>query len=109
MLGALGSFIPIVNIGGDFLAFLGLIFGIIGLVRSGKRRAGKGLSVAAIALAAAAFLISTLVNTATVTALNTAAKNIDSGQGTPAEVTGQLGQPVKDGSFTFVVHSVKCG
>jgi hypothetical protein len=109
LLGAMGSFIPIVNIGGDFLAFLGLIFGIIGLVQSGKRRAGKGLSIAAIVLAVAAFLISTLVNTATVTALNTAAKNIDSGQGTPAEVTGQLGQPVKDGSFTFVVHSVKCG
>jgi hypothetical protein len=109
LLGSLGSFIPIVNIGADFLAFLGLVLGIIGLVQSGKRRAGKGLSIAAIVLALAAFLISTLVNTATFTALNTAAKNIGSGQGTPAEVTGQLGQLVKDGSFTFVVHSVKCG
>ena len=109
LLGALGSFIPIVNIGGDFLALLGLIFGIIGLVQSGKRRAGKGLSIAAIVLAVAAFLVSTLVNTATVTALDTAVKNINSGQGAPAAVTGHLDQLVKDGSFTFVVHSVKCG
>jgi len=44
LLGALSSCIPIVNIGGDFLALLSLIFGIIGLVQSGKRAAGKGLS-----------------------------------------------------------------
>ena len=41
LLGALSSFIPIVNFGGDFLALLGLIFGIIGLVQSGTRGAGK--------------------------------------------------------------------
>src|SRR5665811_1239082 len=65
LLGALSSFIPIVNIGGDFLALLGLIFGIIGLVQSGKRAAGKGLSIAAIILAVVAFVISIVVNTPT--------------------------------------------
>jgi len=109
LLGALSSFIPIVNIGGDFLALLGLIFGIIGLVKSGSRGAGKGLSIAAIILAVAAFVISIVVNMTTVAAVNTAVKSIDTGQGTPAAVTGKIGQPVKDGSFTFVVHSVKCG
>jgi len=109
LLGALSSFIPIVNLGGDFLALLGLIFGIVGLVQSGKRGAGKGLAVAAIILAVAAFVISIVVNMTTVAAVNTAVKNIDTGQGTPAAVTGKLGQAVKDGSFTFVVHSVKCG
>jgi len=109
LLGALSSFIPIVNIGGDFLALLGLIFGIIGLVQSGKRGAGKGLSIAAIILAVAAFVISVVVNMTTVAAVDTAVKNINTGQGTPAAVTGKIGQPVKDGSFTFVVHSVKCG
>jgi len=109
LLGALSSFIPIVNIGGDFLAFLGLIFGIIGLVQSGKKGAGKGLSIAAIILAVAAFVISIVVNMTTVAAVDTAVKNIDTGQGAPATVTGKLGQSVKDGSFTFVVHSVKCG
>jgi len=109
LLGALASFIPIVNLGGDFLALLGLIFGIIGLVQSGKRGAGRGLAIAAIILAVAAFVISIVVNMTTVAAVNTAVKNIDTGQGTPAAVTGKLGQAVKDGSFTFVVHSVKCG
>jgi preprotein translocase subunit SecG len=87
----------------------GLIFGIIGLVQSGKRGAGKGLSIAAIILAVAAFVISIVVNMTTVAAVDTAVKNINTGQGTPATVTGKIGQPVKDGSFTFVVHSVKCG
>jgi hypothetical protein len=109
LLGALSSFIPIVNLGGDLLAVLGLIFGIIGLVKSGGRGAGKGLSIAAIILAVAAFAISIVVNMTTVAAVNTAVKNINTGQGTPAAVTGKIGQAVKDGSFTFVVHSVKCG
>jgi hypothetical protein len=109
LLGALISFIPIVSIGGDLFALLGLIFGIIGLVQSGKKGAGKGLSIAAIILAVAAFVISFAINAAVVTSVNTAVKNIDTGQGTPAAVTGKIGQAVKDGSFTFVVHSVKCG
>jgi hypothetical protein len=109
LLGALTSFIPVVNIGGDLLAALGLIFGIIGLVKSGSRGAGKGLSIAAIILAVAAFAISVVVNMTTVAALNTAVKSIDTRQSAPAQVTGKIGQPVKDGSFTFVVHSVKCG
>jgi hypothetical protein len=88
---------------------LGLIFGIIGLVQSGKRGAGKGLSIAAIILAVAAFVISIVVNMTTVAAVNTAVKNISTGQGTPAPVTGKIGQSVKDGSFTFVVNSVNCG
>jgi membrane-bound ClpP family serine protease len=93
LLGALTSFIPIVNIGGDLLAALGLIFGIIGLVKSGSRGAGKGLSIAAIILAVAAFAISVVVNMTTVAALNTAVKSIDTGQGTPAQVTGKIGEP----------------
>jgi len=103
------SFIPIVNLGGDFLAFLGLIFGVIGLVQSGKKGTGKGLSIAAIILAVAAFVISIVVNVTTVAAVDTAVKNLDTGQSAPAQVTGKIGEPVKDGSFTFVVHSVKCG
>lgn len=65
LLGALSSFIPLVNIFGDFLALLGLIFGIIGLVKSRSKGAGKGLSIAAIILAIAAFVISITVNVAT--------------------------------------------
>jgi hypothetical protein len=40
LLGALSSFIPLVNIFGDLLALLGLIFGIIGLVKSRSKGSG---------------------------------------------------------------------
>jgi Protein of unknown function (DUF2510) len=83
LLGALSSFIPIVNIGGDFLALLGLIFGIIGLVQSGKRAAGRGLSIAAIILAVVAFVISIVVDTATVKAVNDAVKTFPTAPATP--------------------------
>jgi hypothetical protein len=109
LLGALGSWIPIVNLFGDFLAFLGLIFGIVGLVKSRSGGAGKGLSIAAIVLAVAAFVISFVINAVVVKSIDSAVKNIDNGQKTAAKVTGKLGQPVKDGQFTFVVHSVRCG
>jgi hypothetical protein len=109
LLGALTSFIPVVNLFGCFLAFLGLIFGIIGLVKSRSKGAGKGLSIAAIVLAVAAFVISIAVNAATVAVLDTAVKNIGTEDKVAAAVTGTVGQSVKDGDFTFVVQSVKCG
>lgn len=109
LLGALTSFIPLVNIFGGFLAFLGLIFGIIGLIKSRSRGAGKGLSIAAIVLAVVAFVISVLVNIAAAAVLDTAVKDIGAGENVPAAVTGKIGQSVKDGDFTFVVQSVKCG
>ena len=109
LLGALTSFIPVVNIFGGFLAFLGLIFGVIGLVKSRSKGAGKGLSIAAIVLAVAAFVISFAVNAATVAVLDTAVKDIGAGDKVAAAVTGKVGQSVKDGDFTFVVQSVKCG
>jgi len=84
LLGALSSFIPIVNLGGDLLAVLGLIFGIIGLVKSSSNGSGKGLSIAAIILAVVAFVISFVINTSTVTALNTAVKNLPSAPATSA-------------------------
>ena len=65
LLGVLSSFIPIVNVGGDILAMVGLVLGVFGLMKSGNRSSGKGLSVAAIVLAVAAFIISIMVNVAT--------------------------------------------
>lgn len=64
LLGALSSFIPLVNIFGDVLAFLGLILGVAALAASRSRGAGKGLPIAAIAFALAAFVISIMVNLA---------------------------------------------
>jgi hypothetical protein len=90
LLGALSSFIPIVNIGGDILALVGLILGIIGLVQSGMKRAGKGLSIAAIILSVAAFVISIVVNIATASVVNQAVRTFPPATATaepPAEPT----------------------
>ncbi len=64
LLGALSSFIPIVNIGGDLLALVGLVLAVFGLIKSKARGSGKGLSIAAIILALVAFTISVIVNIA---------------------------------------------
>jgi hypothetical protein len=88
LLGVLTSFIPLVSIGGDVLAFVGLILGIIGLVQSGKKRAGSGFAIAAIILSVAAFAISIVVNTATISVVNQAVKALPSARAT-AEPTGE--------------------
>lgn len=80
LLGALTSFVPIVNVAGDFLAFLGLIFAVIALIKARSRGAGTGLSMAAIILAVAAFVISAVMNVAVVVALDSAATNVGVGQ-----------------------------
>lgn len=92
LLGAMTSFIPVVNLFGGFLAFLGLIFGIIGLVQSRSKGAGKGLSIAAIVLAVAAFVISFAVNAATVSVLDKAVKDVEAGNKVATAVTPKTGQ-----------------
>jgi Domain of unknown function (DUF4352) len=104
LLGAIGSFIPLVNIFFAFLAVLGLIFGISGLVKAGRLGTGKGLSIAAIILSVLALVISFAMTFWFVRWVG------DKGKALPAApVTGTVGQSVKDGDFTFVVKSVKCG
>lgn len=109
LLGALTSFIPIVNIGGAFLAVLGLIFGIVGLVKSRDSGAGKGLSIAAVILAVAALVISVVVSVVVFKVAGDTFNKVSKGQSVAAPVTGKIGQAVKDGKLTFVVNSVQCG
>ena len=80
LLGALCCWVPFVNIFFAFLAILGLIFGVVGLVRSGRQGTGKGLSIAAIILAVAAFVLSAVMNVAVVVALDSTATNVGVGQ-----------------------------
>jgi ABC-type transport system involved in cytochrome c biogenesis permease subunit len=80
LLGALTSFVPIVNVAGDFLAFLGLIVAVIALIKARSRGADTGLSMAAIILAVAAFVISAVINVAVVVALDSTATNLGVGQ-----------------------------
>jgi len=109
LLGLVLAFIPVYNIFGCSLALLGLISGIVGLIKSGERKAGKSLSIAAIILAVAAFLTTVVVDVMVLKVLDSKASAISQAQTVPAAVTGKIGQTVKDGDFTFVVKSVKCG
>jgi hypothetical protein len=109
LLGALGCWVPFVNIFFALLAILGLVFGAVGLVTSGRKGAGKGLSIAAIALAVPALVISVVVSVAAFGWVQTRATDFVDAQKSAAPVTGKTGQPVRDGQLTFVVRSVKCG
>ena len=109
VLATLGSFIPLVNMLFAFLAILALILGIIGLIKSASCGTGKGLSIAAIILAVVAVVISVMVTGAGINWLINKIKSVETGQSVPAAVTGTIGEPVKDGKFTFVVTSVNCG
>lgn len=55
------AFIPVVNLVSFVLAALAIIFGIVGLVASGKRRSGKGMSITGIVLGAVAIVIAVLM------------------------------------------------
>jgi len=109
LLGALGCFFPFVNIFSAFLAVLGLIFGIIGLVKSGSLGSGKGMSIAAIILSVLAVVISVVVTVVAARWIGEKGTVLEAAQNTAAPVSGTVGQSVKDGDFTFVVKSVKCG
>ena len=106
VLGALTFFIPGV---GGFFALLGLIFGIIGLVKSGGGGARKGLSIAAIILAVVAMVVSIVATVVLVRIAGDKIESLTDGQNSAAPVTGKIGEPVKDGQFTFVVNKVLCG
>ena len=109
LLGFVLAFVPVYNIFGCSLALVGLIFGIVGLIKSGKRKAGKRLSIAAVILAVAAFLITVVVNVVVLNVLDSKVSAITGAQTVAAPVTGKIGQTVKDGDLTFVVKSVTCG
>jgi hypothetical protein len=95
LLGALSSFIPLVNLFGDLVAFLGLILGVAGLATSLSKGAGRGLSIAAITFALSAFVISVIVNLAPAADVST----VPAGPGAlvsadlsyPAEASGTAG------------------
>jgi hypothetical protein len=110
LLGFVFAFIPVYNIFGCSLALLGLISGIVGLIKSGRRKTGKAMSTTAIVLSVAAFIITVVVDVVFLPkVLDSRVEAIGEAQAVPAAVTGKIGQTVKDGNFTFVVKSVKCG
>lgn len=77
LLGLLGSFIPVVNIGGIVLAVVGLILSIVGLTKAKKVGAGKGMALTGIILGALAIVVGIAVNLIFAAGVSNAADEID--------------------------------
>jgi len=127
----LGCLIPFVNILSGLLATLALIFGIVGLVQSNKRNAGKGMSIAGIVLAGLSILgvvLSGMVFTQAVdSAVKTGTSDLTKSASQPKAVDAPkadapkadapkadapkaepgIGTKVRDGKFEFVVSKVE--
>jgi len=62
LLGLLGSFIPVLNIGGMILGVVGAILAVVGLTKVKTVGVGKGLAIAGIVLGGLAVIIAIIVN-----------------------------------------------
>jgi hypothetical protein len=130
LLGLLGSFIPVVNIGAIILAVIGMVLAGIGLARSKAARSGKGLAIAGLILGALAIVIaiaidaavgsafhkatSTSVDTSTVktpgasTSASTSASGgeVKTHLGTSRTNPAPLGSTITGGDWTVRINSV---
>jgi hypothetical protein len=127
LLGFLGSFIPIVNIGAIVLAVIGLVLAGVGLARSKAAQAGKGLAIAGLILSVLAIIIaividaavgnafhkatSTSVDTSTVTTSGASAsgsgREAASHLGASRTNPAPLGSAISGGDWTVRINSVK--
>lgn len=72
LLGLLSSWIPFLNIVGIILGVIGVVLAGVGLAKSKKANAGKGLAIAGLVLGALAVVIAVLINAVFVSAVDTA-------------------------------------
>ena len=72
LLGLLGSWIPVLNIVGIILGVLGVVLAGVGLAKSKKVNAGKGLAIAGIVLGVLAVIFAVLINAVFVSAVDEA-------------------------------------
>src|SRR5262245_40491619 len=72
LLGLLGSWIPVLNILGIVLGVLGVVLAGVGLAKSKKANAGKGLAIAGIVLGALAVIFAILINAVFVSSVDEA-------------------------------------
>ena len=127
LLGALGSFIPVLNIGAIVLAVIGLVLAGVGLARSKVVRAGKGLAVAGLILGVLAIVISVIIdvavgdafNDATSTHVDTSTVKTPGGSksssdhgdksklGTSRTNPAPIGSTITGGDWTVRINSVK--
>ncbi|WP_432476472.1 hypothetical protein [Nocardioides sp. GXQ0305] len=72
LLGLLTSWIPFLNVVGIILGVLGVVLAGVGLAKSSKVNAGKGLAIAGIVLGALAVIFAVLINVVFVSAVDEA-------------------------------------
>ena len=94
LLGLLGSWIPVLNVLGILLGVVGVVLAAVGLAKSKKVDAGRGLALAGIVLGALAVAFAVLVNVVFVGAVDDA---IDESTGTSVTSPGGDGGTSKKG------------
>jgi hypothetical protein len=131
LLGLLGSWIPVLNILGMVLGIVGAILAAVGLAKSKKAGAGKGLAIAGLVLGVLAVIIAIVINVAFVNAVDDAvdettntsveapadsaddaasdddAASADEELGTTRDNPAPLGSAITGGDWTVTVNSVK--
>lgn len=124
LLGFLGSFIPVINIGGIVLGVVGAILAAVGLSKAKKSGTGKGLAVSGLILGLLAVIIGIVVNVVFVGAVSDAvdevtdtsveapagtaddAAPVDDAVGTSRDNPAPLGSAVTGGDWTVTINSV---
>jgi len=97
LLGFLGAWIPVINIGGIILGVLGVILAAVGLGKAKRVDAGKGLSIAGLVLGGLAVIIGIVINVAFVNAVDDAVDDVtDTTVQTPADTSGKDADKAKD-------------
>lgn len=128
LLGFLGSFIPVLNIGGILLGVLGAILAAIGLSKAKKTGTGKGLALSGLILGVLALIIGIVVNVAFAGAVTTAIDDAtdtsvktpatagssadadepaDEALGTSRDNPAPLGSAITGGDWTVTINSVE--
>lgn len=125
LLGLLGSFIPVLNVGGMVLGVIGAILAAVGLTRAKRTGSGKGLALSGLVLGVLALVVGIVVNVAFANAVDDAADDVastsveapaqapaDDAAAAPVEeepAAAGIGTPVRDGKFEFTVTSIEPG
>lgn len=76
LIGLLGSFIPVLNIGGIVIGLVGAVLAAVGLVKAKQSGVGKGAAVAGIILGALSLIIGVVVNVVFANVVSNAADDV---------------------------------
>ncbi|WP_098458222.1 DUF4190 domain-containing protein [Flavimobilis soli] len=121
LLGFLGSFVPVLNIGGIIMGLVGVVLAIVGLTKAKNTGTGKGLALAGVILGALAVVIGIVINVAfasvfkdavddatgtTVVAPGGSRDSADAGLGSTRDNPAPLGSAVTGDDWTVTINSV---